>query len=215
MSSILSVSVAAPDYNLLTAAELRLAVGVGSADTSQDATLTPIGLRVSAAISRACNVATAAASPATLRSETLSERFRLDAGRRTLILSRRPVTAITSIVEAGVTLTADDYELDAAAGMIDRLSGDCVTCWASGRTTVVYVAGWATVPDDLKLAATKLAQTYYATSGDYNPLLRSEEVPDVHKYTFNTPGADGAGDGGALPAEVEALLEPYRMRWVG
>jgi hypothetical protein len=212
--STLTITTPAPDYNLLTASELRLSVGVGSADTSQDATLTPIGLRVSAAIARACNVATAAASPATLRSETLTERFRLDGWRRSLRLSRRPVTAITSIVEAGVTLTADDYEMDASAGMIDRLSGDCVTCWAIGRTTVVYVAGWATVPDDLKLAASKLTQAYYATSGDYNPLLRSEEVPDVHKYSFNAPGTDGAGDGSALPAEVEALLEPYRMRWL-
>jgi hypothetical protein len=101
MNSILTVTAAASDLTLLTPTELRAAIGLDMEDTSQDTALGVLGTRVAARIVAACRVAAAGATPPTLRSETLSETFRLNGGTRTgkLILSRRPVTAIGSVVE--------------------------------------------------------------------------------------------------------------------
>ncbi len=211
---MIAITTPAPDLNLLTAAELRMAIGLTAADVTQDAVLTPLGLRVSAAIAHACRVATGGVSPATLRLETVTETVRFDCRREKLILSRIPIVAITSIVEDGETLVAADYEVDAAAGMLARLFDDCPICWPRAKIVTVYTAGWATVPEDLKLAASKLTQAYYF-QGRRDPGLKSEEVPDVYRVSYGAPGSDGAGDGGPLPADVEALLGPYRMRWVG
>src|ERR1044071_9207493 len=44
--------------------------------------------------------------------ETVAETFRNGEGLECLVLARRPVVSITSIVEDGVTLSSSDYELD-------------------------------------------------------------------------------------------------------
>src|SRR5262245_16785686 len=54
--------------------------------------------------------------------ETLQEVFQLRCTQREILLSRRPIASIISIVECGVTLAAEDYEFDAAAGLLYRLS---------------------------------------------------------------------------------------------
>lgn len=203
--SLLTVTTAATDLALLTAAELREAAGLDPADGSQDAALQRLGARVAATITRTCGVRAAGATPPTLRSEVLSEQFRPTSCLDCLILSRRPVTAIAAVTVDGTALAAAEYEADAEAGLLYRLSGDCRIDWRAYLITVAYTAGWATVPADLALAASKLVQTIAAEARRSDPNLRSEEIPGVISRTWWV----GPKDDPAIPGEVLDLLAPY------
>lgn len=202
---MLTVTTPAADYNLLTPAELRQAAGLAADDASQDATLTPLGLRVSAAIAQFCFVAPAGASPLTLRLETVTET--VNTGLRDgLLLSRRPIVSITSVVEAGTMLDPSEYEVDPTTAILSRIySGRCAY-WSAGRIVIVYQAGWAVVPDELKQAAAMWVQSLYHQAGR-DPLLRSEQVPDVYSASY-------AVGGDAVPAGVPELLAAHRNAWI-
>lgn len=208
---MLTVTTAATDLTLLTAAELREAVGLDAGDGSQDAALQRLGARVAATITRACGVAAAGAQAPTLRSETLSETFRLARARDCLVLSRRPVTAIASVTADGTALDADDYETEDGAGLLYRLSGDCRTDWCAAKVVVAYTAGWPVVPQDLALAASKLAAAVWAEGRRADPNLRSEEIPGVITQTWWV----GPKDDPAIPGEVMDLLAPYINSVIG
>lgn len=75
--------------------------------------------------------------------ETLSGRV------PTLALSFCPILSITSVTEAGTTLTADDYALSSAlGGVLVRTSGTQLRNWVSGvnNIDVVYIAGYTSQP---------------------------------------------------------------------
>ncbi|BBK33768.1 hypothetical protein EDC65_3604 [Stella humosa] len=205
---MLTVTTAAEDYNLLTPAELRQAVGLSGDDASKDATLAPLGLRVAAAIAQVCFVAPAGASPPTLRMETVTET--VPTGMRDgLLLSRRPVVAITSVVEDGAALDPGDYEVDPTTAILSRVYGGRCAYWSAGRIVVVYQAGWAAVPHDVKQAAAMWVQWLYHQAGR-DPMLRSEEVPDVYSASWATPTSRDA----PMPAGVPELLAAYRNAWI-
>jgi hypothetical protein len=207
---MLTVTTAASDLSLLSLAELRAAAGV--TDASQDAALTALGARVAAAITAECRVAAGGVVPPTLRHETLTETFRLRSSVESLILSRRPVTAITSVTEGDDDpLTVADYEFDAASGLLYRLDGDDArTCWSScNKVVAVYTAGWATVPEDLKLAASKLVTVFWLETAR-DPNLRRVSVAGISEREYwVAPSSDPA-----MPAEVIDLLRPYMNHWI-
>lgn len=207
---MLAVTTPATDRSLLTIDELRAATGVA---TGSAADLAALGARVAAAITRGCLVAAAAAVPPTLRQETLTETFRPPRPVASLTLSRRPVVAVTSIVMGEVALDTDGFEVEGTAGLVRRLCGDRWIAWPCSKIVVVYDAGWAMVPDDLKLAASKLAALLWSSQGR-DALLKRERI--------DSPGVDetereywvGPVDGAALPADVTDLLAPYTNVWV-
>lgn len=200
---MLTVTQAAMDRTLLTMPEMRDAVGV--ANNASDGELQPLGDRIAAVIAQHCKVAGDGVNPPTLREETISEVFRLERRFRNLPLSRRHVTGVVSVVHNGATLTAEDYELNAGAGLLGRLINDWPSSWTEGKVTVTYKAGFSTVPADLKMAATKLARMYWSEK-DRNPLVKSETIPDVLTTSY---WVGSLGDG-ALPPDIADLLAPYR-----
>lgn len=205
---MLTVTSAAADPNLLSVEEMRAAVGVTG--SSSDAALLILNGRISRAIAAHCRVASAGVAARTLRQETLTETFRTGMSREKLILSRRPIVSVTSIVEDGETLTGSDYEIDASSGILTRLEDDEPACWSWSKIVVVYVAGWSTVPDDLKLAASKLASEIY-TVGTRDPNLKRIEVAGVEEREYwVSPSSDPL-----ISAEVDALLAPYMNVWLG
>jgi len=205
---MLTVTTPAADRNLLTIEELRAAVGV--TDNSQDAALTILGNRVSSAITAACKVPAGGVAPPTMRLETLTEAFRFAYTRsHPLILSRRPVVSITSVTEAGSVVSASGYDLDPNSAIINRMSGDAFGSWAVGLTSIVYQAGWAIVPDDMKLAAAKLAATFWS-EGAKDPNLKRVRVDGVGEREYFY----GSTDDPAIPNEVMELLMPYRNEWI-
>jgi hypothetical protein len=209
MNSILTVTTAATDRALLTTAELRDAVGASLTDPQ----LTTLGNRVAAAIARACGVTEGGAVPVTLRLETLTETFRArHLCRRHLMLSRRPVVAISLVTEDVTIVVAGDYELDAPSGLLHRLSSRKLTEWpAVSKIVVVYSAGYDTVPDDLKDIAARLAATWAINRGR-DLTLKRERVDGVAEQEFWVdPDADSV-----LPDDITAALRRggYVNDWV-
>jgi len=146
-----------------------------------------------------------------LAQETLVDSFRVwCATSAPLLLSRRPLVSITSIVEDGETLTTDDYEIEAETGFVWRLDGDDNrSCWAPCKVVVTFVAGYdllTTLPRDIERGVLALIKrSYFSASRD--PMAKAEEVEGIGRTEYwvgSVPGADG------LPAETVALLAPYR-----
>jgi hypothetical protein len=207
MYSTFTVTDEASSLSLLTIDELRAAVGV--TDTSQDVALTALGLRLSASIAKQCGVASDGVHPATLLSETCSEVFRPTRQQQDLILARRPVSDITSVSENGTVLDAAGYEIRGGSGILTRLSGDRFSCFPCGKITVVYEAGFETAPEDLKLAASKLAAALYSETAR-DPNLKRIDIPDVEMREYWV----GPSDDPLLSAEISDLLSPYRQVYV-
>lgn len=206
---MLTIVTAASDRSLLTTAQMRAAVGLDTSDASQDAALARFGVMIADAISRDCCVAAAPATPATLRQEAVSEVFRPFRARFGLLLSRRPATSVSSVVSDGVTLDADEYELDATRNVLIALSDDAEIKWTGKKITVGYVAGYATVPDALVLAASKLLRLLWAEDGPgarSDPNLKSVEIDGVGRREWWVGGASDP----LMSAEIQDLLFPFR-----
>lgn len=162
---------------------------------------------------------------ATLGRETLVETIRhehargrpwhLRSGirRSALLLARSPVTSVVSVVQGGTTFDPEDYEVDGAAGLLMRVSGDISWSWhATTRIIVTYVAGWLLpadanrdLPADIEDAVIALLKaSWFARRRD--PALVSESIPGIREYRIGTTwhGAD------ALPSDVAMRLDRYR-----
>jgi hypothetical protein len=198
---MLTVTTPATDYQLLSTEELRAAVGVTG--NTRDAELATLGLQVASAITAACGVVASGTTIPTLREEVLEETIRLRYG---LPLARRPIVSVSSVVEAGSTLTTDDYEI--ADGRLVRVAGEVETTWAAGKIVVAYTAGWATVPADLKLAASKMMALGWSQA-TRDPLAKSERIRTEGVEEIQTDYWVGPLNGSALPADVMDLLGPY------
>jgi hypothetical protein len=198
---MLTISSPNTDRSLLTLAELRAAAG--ATDGSQDAVLTPLGNYVAAMITKACNVARAGAIPPTLRLETVSETFRLKSQQSSLVLARRPVVSFTSVIISSSESDTSDYEYDAAAGVLYNISGDDRIVWPIGPTVVVYSAGYATVPDDLKYAAIKFVQGELSNSAR-DPSLKRLKIEGVSEREWWVP--DNPTKDSIVPPDVMDIL---------
>lgn len=198
---MLTISSPNTDRLLLTSAELAAVVAESVAKSPQ--ALSALNRRVSAMITAACRVASAGATPPTLRLESVSETFRLKSQQECLVLARRPVVAIISVTENDTVLVADDdYEVDTSAGLLYRLWEGVRACWPCGTIVVPYSAGWQTVPYDLRELACKLATVLSAETGR-DPSLGSMDIPRVIAETYRY----GRPDDPLIPAEIMEGLE--------
>lgn len=205
MTSRFSVTTPATELSLLTIAELRAAVGV--TDSSRDAELLILGRGLSASVARQCNLVSDGVNPPTLLQETCTEIFRW-AGCGPLRLARRPVTSVTSVTVDGTAVDAADYEIVGGRDLY-RLSSDALSYWAAGKITVVYLAGYVTAPDDLKLAAKKLA-TALAAETARDPSLKRVEIPGVSTHEYWVAPSDDP----LLSKEISDLVAPYMEIWI-
>lgn len=202
-----SVVTPAGSRALLSEEELRVAVGLADDDTSQDTRLAQLGARVSDAIARHCRVADDGVNPPTLLSEVCTDTIWLEGPRESLVLSRRFVSAVAAVTENGVGLGSGGYEINAAAGTLQRIQSDRPVCWSGAKVIVQYTAGFATPPEDLKQAAELfLRQLSSLTTRD--PHVRRERVDNVSETEFWVGSIDAA-NGSAVSSDVAALLAPY------
>jgi hypothetical protein len=225
---VFSVSTPAATTALTTLANVKAELSITGTD--EDAYLTAKIARVSAQICTYLKVPTAGDGTRTLGRETLVETIRrdrplgydpgwtgtyldrfgpADSGRTRLLLSRRPIVLVTSVVEDGTTLDASAYEVDGAAGILTRLSSDMLAAWAARKVVVTYVAGWKlpgdtgpTMPGDIEDAAIRLIKTgRFARERD--PGIKSETIPGPITTVYQDATSE-------LPEDVTALLDPYR-----
>jgi hypothetical protein len=210
---MITVTAPASDLALLDPAELRAAVG--AVDGSLDAALAVVGRRAAARIMTECGIASDGVHPPTLLSEELEETLYLVSRREKLLLSRRFISEIASVVEDGVLLEPGEYQLHAEAGMLTRLRSDFPGCWRCSKVVVTYTAGFAadSIPEDLKAAAASLVQANYF-EGSRDPLVKSEtnEIPGVltERRDYWVGGIPQSGSAGPVPETVAGLLRRFR-----
>lgn len=144
--------------------------------------------------------------------EVVSEVWRPELALEVLSLSRYPVATISSVVEDGTTLASTDYELDAEAGMLWRLSSDERTAWRARKITVAYTGGFLlpgqtnrSLPADIERAAVLMVAAAYNARGR-DPMLRSEGAQGIGQVSYLDPRAGME----AMPPQAAALLGPYR-----
>lgn len=196
-----TISSAASDRKLVTSAEVLAELGSDFFASGVD--VNSVILQISDMIAKMCCVPAAAGNIPTLKSETLVETFRDNTSdregywpyplnlhhRKGLRLSRYPVTSVTSVVVDGTTLANTDYEIWGAEGILVRLYSDRMSSWTGAKIVVTYVAGYATVPDDLKHAAiTLIAERYRVLSED--PALRREQFEGLGEFQYSSMSAD-------------------------
>lgn len=203
-----TVSTAAASRALLTTAEAKAALGITGSD--QDTAIDALVLRISDMIAAECAVPSDGVAVPTLLSETIAETLRNDTAPEYLVLSRRPVSSITSVVEDGETLTvATDVEADRGAGILTRLdASDEPIRWAAGKIVVTYVAGYSTVPAGLKLAAESVLREQWSAA-TRDPLLKGETVEGIGRFEYWTGGLS-PNNGSSISSQALAMLAPYR-----
>lgn len=202
------VTAPASSREILSADELRLAVGLAATDTSQDGRLRELGLRVADAIARYCGVAEDGVNPPTLLSETCSETIRIEEPVSSIIFRRRFVSSVVAVSEGGVGLGSGSYEFDGAAGILRRLSSDREIYWVGPKIVVQYIAGLAAPSSDLKQAAELFLRQMHSQFAR-DPLMRRERVDGVGEFEYWVGSVDSA-NGSPFPSDVAAILQPYR-----
>jgi hypothetical protein len=210
------VSVPAADRGLLTLAEIKTALGI--TDTSQDATLTALGLQVSAIVTSYCRVPSDGISPPTLRRETVVQTTRIHEKIAEFMLSRRFVASGEAISVDGEALAVDNYEVDRSAGLVRRLISGRVVYWSCGTVVVTYQAGLEPVPDLIKRAATNAIREQWSEL-QRDPLIKRERekldgVSEMEtEYWVNS--STGSSSANGLSGQVRAMLDEYRYFWLG
>jgi uncharacterized phiE125 gp8 family phage protein len=144
--------------------------------------------------------------------EEVSETIRLLRHTGSLLLARAPVAAVASVTEDSNLLDAAEYELDAPAGMLFRLIGDCLARWCARKVVVQYTAGWslpndesANLPADIRRACVLYVTSMHEAQGR-DPMVRAEQQEGVGQVSYIA-----TADMGCLPPQVEALLAPWRL----
>jgi hypothetical protein len=190
---------------------------MGITDRDSDAKLKVLITQASGIVAEYCNrvFAIETVSETFRRGHHSSQPFSFPAvhhrGNHELVLHRYPVTEIVSVTENDTLLDSTMYELNPTEGTLLRLCSDQYSHWASGKTTVVYSAGF-TLPDGLPAGverATIMLVKQFALSGDRDPMVRAETSDGVGSTNFFS------GDGTGLSPEIAGLLEQHRSPNLG
>lgn len=135
-------------------------------------------------------------------------------GSRDVLFLRTPCAlSVTSVVENGVTLTANDYALDYSGMRLNRLGSGSLDAiqgygwWARGarNITVTYVAGYTNPPAIAKQGVLEIVRHLWQTQrGAVSVLARNQAGDDfLPSSTYS------------VPRRVMELLDPLRIHAVG
>lgn len=130
-------------------------------------------------------------------------------GGELLVLPEKPVTAVTSVVLGGLTLTLFDWRPNGALRRViypgSPFAGEQTMAWPFGVPVVItYSHGYVTVPNGIKAVALELAAGAYV-----NPeIVESYTIGDVSaRYSR---GAEGARQAMQMTTEQRTRLDRYR-----
>ena len=209
---VVTPAVNAVARRLTTAAKVQAALRLGAVDTTL---IESIIDAVSGECVRFCNLARAVAGPVpTFGQEVVRATWLgagMDRGSILILPWRTPITAVGSVIENGATLVMNTGFRLLGSGMLERMAGDALVCWSTGRIVVSYTAGWSLptdVPAELEgQVIEQVKMKYLATERD--PALRSENTPDVWSGSYAVAGGDSIGESGLLKS-LEAALSPFK-----
>lgn len=176
--------------DILTLPDARKALGVPAGDTSDDADLT------ATYIPAVTVIVEDVAGPQTSH---VGETWTADGGVRSILLPTA-ATAITSVVEDGVTLTpVTDYTVDLVAGIVHRGSQLVPLLFFNGvqNVTITYDAVVAAPKNVVLAARIILAHLFQSDQQGARPEFGTNEVEVVQ-----TPS------GFAIPRRAYELLKP-------
>jgi uncharacterized phiE125 gp8 family phage protein len=186
--------------SLTTRDDLKRYLGIDASDTSRDDLLDDLIAYASERIESYC--------ARRFASEDVTE-YIDGPGTTELVLARRPVTELTSVRLDASREFPEESELDeselvlhAESGVLER--DGAVFPRGASNVRVEYTAGHAAVPEDLALAAIKLAAAWYAHA--------RSGADGFDRETLG--GYSAEYEHAALPADVAAILAPYRERYV-
>jgi len=202
--STLEILTPAASLGFLTEEERRAAAGVD--DNSRDAELEALDVRIASIIAAECKVAREDVGdhPPTLLREKVRQTVYADEPVRSIILSRRHSIQILSINGAPVPAS-----IMLKSGMLVQKGGATF----HGEYVIEYWAGFATVPDDLKQAASAALRSFWVDD-QRDPTVKSQSVEVEGVETIRTDywvgSLPGQNETTGLPATVLGLLAPYR-----
>ena len=147
-----------------------------------------------------------------LAQESGAETFRLSSERQLLVCDEFPITAISSIVINGSTVSPSSYEIQGKSGIF-REPG-----WPRGsKIAVSYTAGYASGSAEfsiLRSAALKVALMLAQENGD--PNSDTLDFGPQNKFKLGDFEVEGSklsiagGDSDRLPDPIERALKPFR-----
>lgn len=197
---------------------------LGLADSSQDARLERYILQASAAIEGYCD--------REFRKTATTERLQAS-GTTRLVLARRPLVSIASIVMDDETLDTDGYEIqDADAGIVYREDGwpridavvagsigldpiagtakaDIVATYTGGYVLPNDATGTRNLPYDIEQACILTVTSLYRGRGR-DRSVASKATGDASISYRNPNAIIGVGAAGVIPDEAAVLLSKYR-----
>ncbi len=110
-----------------------------------------------------------------------------------LLLQQFPIKSVSSVNVDSVTLTTDQYKVKKSNGTLVRIN----SIWPKGdiNVTVTYVAGFTEIPPDLELACRHFVMSFFKAD------VASFSTTFQEGFVFRPE---------ALPAQVKALVQPYK-----
>lgn len=188
--------------------------------TAEDDYIDEAIARVSALICSHLKIPMADDGSRTLASEELVQTFRFrhhhEYHRESIVLARKPVTAVAYVKINDVLLDPDDYELIGRSGILYRLRFGHPCHWVCrGKVEIRNTAGWllpdngaqSTLPSDIEGVAVDLIKAA-REARTRDPMVKSVTVVDVDQVDYWV-GNIGQGP---FPPDIEAKLEAYRYR---
>jgi hypothetical protein len=181
---------------LITKEEVKEQLSISASTTVDDAYITNLCLRVSAFMKRYIGMS--------IEQESLTEYYDGN-GEPSLYVRSVPVIAINAVYEsydqtwdATTLIDSDDYIVDLKIGRIYRL-GDVPFLLGVQNVRVIYDAGYAAVPDDIKMVAIDLVSAKYNRRKAAGISSRSLADGSITYFTSNS-----------LTGEQKELLAMYR-----
>lgn len=213
VASRLEVLTPASSLALLTAAELRVAVGLADDDASQDTSLALLGLEAAEWIAGdICGIRTAGARPPTVLAEGLRETFPAGWRGSELVLARRFVDDVTVTENSMALADGTDFVVLDDRGVIQRLSSGYGLPWQVAPIIVEYTAGFSNgSPSNVPAAIKAVARDYVQRRYGANALapdelrVRSETTVDLDSVSY----FDAAGSGATFEEQARARLSRF------
>ena len=146
-----------------------------------------------------------------------------DFGRSIIRLRERPVSAVSSVVENGVTLTEGDEYQWYPDGRVVRVSGDLVRRWQRGpkKISVDYTGGYApgSIPLDIRNVCARMvarqfqAGVVFASTPDSAPgAVRSVSIDGSDSVEYAEPEGVALSELMTLSDDDMRSLSAYRQR---
>ena len=189
--------------DLVTLAEYKEAEGISS--PKEDLRLATLVPAVSQLVKTYC-----ANSIIDFYSSNKTETFSIDWETHLVQLTESPVNAIVSVqkrdsvTESYSTVPTTDYYLDTATDSVLYVMGSTYKNWprGAGSVKVVYTAGYASTPKDLKLAVFDLI-TYYLKD-------EHKERRTLGGASIQNQGSTSLRDSVAFPDHIKRVLDLYK-----